>query len=325
MSLSVEQRRSTLVARLADGQFHSGESLGRALGVSRAAVNKHIQALTALGLDVYKVTGKGYRLSGPLTLLEESQLATHRQAILGAPVKVMNVVDSTNTQLKCDQELHYSGAVCVAQAQTAGRGRMGRQWLSPFGANLYLSMFWCFGGGYSALQGLSLMVGLVVSEALDELGYPGTKLKWPNDVYLEGKKLGGILIEVEGQMNDECQAVIGLGLNLDMPDNVAMGIDQPWTDLTREFGQEVDKNRLAARIIDRLHEGVLRFEEQGLTPFQERWNKRDHFAGQSVRMLCGKQEFQGICLGINQDGALILDTKAGQKTFFGGEVSVRPL
>ena len=187
--------RQTLITLLSDGQFHSGEQLGEQLGISRAAVSKHMAALKELGLDLFSLTGKGYRLAVPMALYDEAQL----QALAPmAPVHCFPVIDSTNQYLLERVNQLSSGESCLAECQTAGRGRRGKPWVSPFGCQLILSMYWRLEQGMAAAMGLSLAVGVAVVQALESLGYPGVELKWPNDLYYQGRKLAGILVEMSG-------------------------------------------------------------------------------------------------------------------------------
>lgn len=323
MSRTTENTRNKILAYLSDGGFHSGEILGRQLGISRAAVSKHIQSLSELGLDIFSVTGKGYKLSGKLQLLNPQQIKAGCKSHHGG-IKVLSVVDSTNTHLKQSAELHRNGGACLAEAQTTGRGRQGRKWVSPFGASLYLSMYWGFNGGYQALGGLSLAIGVAVVRALKASGNISAQLKWPNDIYLNGKKLAGILVEAEGQIDDISHCFVGVGLNIRLPATPAGEIDQAWADLHSDSDIEPDRNRLASIMLDKLYEALSRFEEQGLIPFLDEWRAHNLFQGQRVTLLCGPQQFSGRCCGINEQGALLVETEKGVQAFYGGEISVRP-
>ncbi|PPY07395.1 biotin--[acetyl-CoA-carboxylase] synthetase, partial [Cronobacter sakazakii] len=192
----------TLVSLLADGEFHSGEQLGEKLGMSRAAINKHIQTLRDWGIDVFTVPGKGYSLPGPIQLLNESFIHSH---IKSGSVTVLPVIDSTNQYLLDRLSELESGDACIAEYQQAGRGRRGRKWFSPFGANLYLSMYWRLEQGPAAAIGLSLVIGIVMAEVLHELGAAQVRVKWPNDLYLHDRKLAGILVELTGKTGDAAQ------------------------------------------------------------------------------------------------------------------------
>ncbi|ATU99610.1 bifunctional biotin--[acetyl-CoA-carboxylase] ligase/biotin operon repressor BirA [Aeromonas salmonicida] len=312
--------RQTLITLLSDGQFHSGEQLGEQLGISRAAVGKHMAALKELGLDLFSLTGKGYRLAVPMALCDQAQL----QALAPmAPVHCFPVIDSTNQYLMERVNQLQSGESCLAECQTAGRGRRGKPWVSPFGCQLILSMYWRLEQGMAAAIGLSLAVGVAVVQALESLGYPGVELKWPNDLYYQGRKLAGILVEMSGSAGASCNLVIGVGLNLAMPAREGERIDQAWSELRHIQPELVDRNLLAARMLGHLQQAMLTFEQQGLSHFVDDWNRLDHFAGRPVRLLMGEQEIRGIARGIDDRGALRLETSEGIKFYLGGEISLR--
>ncbi|MDM5103608.1 bifunctional biotin--[acetyl-CoA-carboxylase] ligase/biotin operon repressor BirA [Aeromonas salmonicida] len=312
--------RQTLITLLSDGQFHSGEQLGEQLGISRAAVGKHMAALKELGLDLFSLTGKGYRLAVPMALYDQAQL----QALASmAPVHCFPVIDSTNQYLLERVNQLQSGESCLAECQTAGRGRRGKPWVSPFGCQLILSMYWRLEQGMAAAMGLSLAVGVAVVQALESLGYPGVELKWPNDLYYQGRKLAGILVEMSGSAGASCNLVIGVGLNLAMPAREGERIDQAWSELRHIQPELVDRNLLAARMLGHLQQAMLTFEQQGLSHFVDDWNRLDHFAGRPVRLLMGEQEIRGIARGIDDRGALRLETSEGIKFYLGGEISLR--
>lgn len=312
--------RQTLISLLSDGQFHSGEQLGEQLGISRAAVSKHMAALKGLGLDLFSLTGKGYRLAVPLALYDQAQL----QALAPmAPIHCFPVIDSTNQFLLERVNQARAGECCLAECQTAGRGRRGKPWISPFGCQLILSMYWRLEQGMAAAMGLSLAVGVAVVEALESLGYQGVELKWPNDLYYQGRKLAGILVEMSGSAGASCHLVIGVGLNLAIPAREGERIDQAWAELRHINPELVDRNQLAARVIERLQTAMQTFEQRGLGSFVAAWNRLDHFAGRPVRLLMGDQEVCGIARGIDDRGALRLETEEGIKFYLGGEISLR--
>ncbi len=185
----------SLLRALSKGGFHSGEELGDELGISRAAVSKHIKGIQGWGVDIFRVQGKGYQLANPLQLLDESVL----NSSVATPFALIPVIESTNQYILDNARELDSGFVCIAEYQSKGRGRRGREWISPFGSNLYLSMFWQLEAGMAAAMGLSLVVGIAIAEAIEKLGIEGIKLKWPNDLYHNDKKLAGILVEMSGQ------------------------------------------------------------------------------------------------------------------------------
>lgn len=309
----------TLIAILSDGEFHSGEQLGEKLGMSRAAINKHIQTLRDWGVDVFTVPGKGYSLPEPIQLLEEERI---RQQIEYGNVAVLPVIDSTNQYLLDRIHDLHSGDACVAEYQTAGRGRRGRKWFSPFGANLYLSMYWRLEQGPAAAIGLSLVIGIVMAEVLQSLGADQVRVKWPNDLYLNDRKLAGILVELTGKTGDAAQIVIGAGINLVMRNVENDVINQGWINL-QEAGISIDRNTLAVRLIKELRDSLRLFEQEGLTPYLTRWKRLDNFIDRPVKLIIGDKEIFGVSRGIDSQGALLLEQDGVIKPWVGGEISLR--
>lgn len=322
-----------LIAALADGRFHTGEELGARFGVSKAAVWKAVRKVGAFGLDVHSVRGKGYRLSEMLTLLRRdhilAQLPEARRAQL-AGIELLSEIDSTNShalrQLQAAALDLGAGRcwVCLAESQTAGKGRRGRHWVSPFGHNLYLSLVREFGNGAAALDGLSLVVGLAVVTALTDLGFRGLQLKWPNDVLLDGRKLAGILLEMRGDPSGLCHVVVGIGINL-RSDPVRMAaVDQPWTALDQAGFRQAERNRLAGALLNKLLTALQMFEQAGFAPFMPLWQQFDCSFGRELALHTVAGAVHGRGLGVNQSGALLLELPDGSvQRFHGGEVSLR--
>lgn len=310
----------SILKALSQGGFHSGEELGDELSVSRAAISKHIKGIQAWGVDVFRVQGKGYQLAKPMQLLDKEIL----QSSLANRVELIPIIDSTNQYLLDRVDSLESGSVCLAEYQSKGRGRRGREWISPFGSNLYLSMFWRLDAGMAAAMGLSLVVGVAIVESLEEMGLTGVKLKWPNDLYYQDKKLAGILVEMSGQAGAAANLVIGMGLNLMMSETTE-GITQPWASLDEVAdNQRIDRNQLAITMITTLHKALDDYELHGMAGFVERWNRLDNFINRPVKLLMGPREISGIARGINEQGAVLLETENGLETFIGGEISLRP-
>jgi BirA family transcriptional regulator, biotin operon repressor / biotin---[acetyl-CoA-carboxylase] ligase len=324
MHNSTDVIRTYIISQLAAGHFCSGEALGEHLSISRAAVSNHIKCLCDLGLDIYSVQGKGYRLASPLILLEKHKILGFLGQAQDAQLLVLNVIDSTNQYIKERQTDLTNGFICLAEAQTAGRGRLGRRWVSPYGASMYLSMLWTFTSGYHAIGGLSLAIGVAIVNALQNVGLTDAKLKWPNDIYVNGKKLAGVLIEVEGQIGEACHCIIGIGINVKLPESTT-GIDQPFTDINTAIGRQIDRNQFAAVLIEALLDTLKRFEAKGLSPFVEQWKAVDVYANQIINLTIGQNITTGIARGINESGALMVETKAGLRAYQGGEISVRPV
>lgn len=309
----------TLISILSDGDFHSGEQLGERLGMSRAAINKHIQTLRDWGVDVFTVPGKGYSLPEPIQLLNEQLI---RSQIEYGSVAVLPVIDSTNQYLLDRINELQSGDACIAEYQQAGRGRRGRKWFSPFGANLYLSMYWRLEQGPAAAIGLSLVIGIVMAEVLHDLGATQVRVKWPNDLYLQDRKLSGILVELTGKTGDAAQIVIGAGINMAMRWVEEDVVNQGWITL-QEAGIAIDRNALAVRLIKELRTSLQLFELEGLTPYLSRWEKLDNFINRQVKLIIGDREIVGISRGINAQGALMLEQNGEIKPWMGGEISLR--
>ncbi|QDX28567.1 bifunctional biotin--[acetyl-CoA-carboxylase] ligase/biotin operon repressor BirA [Dickeya poaceiphila] len=308
-----------LVSILADGEFYSGEYLGELMGMSRAAINKHIQTIKEWGLDVFTVTGKGYALSAPIELLNADEI---RSKILGGNIAVLPVIDSTNQYLLDRLDSIYSGDACIAEYQQAGRGRRGRQWFSPFGSNLYLSLYWRLEQGPAAAVGVSLVIGIIMAEVLHQLGAEGVRVKWPNDLYLHDRKLAGILVELNGRTGDAAHLVIGAGINLRMNSSGSSVINQGWINL-QEAGIDINRNMLAVKIITELRTALVVYEQQGLSPFISRWKSLDNFYNRTVKLIVGNREIIGIDKGIDSQGALLLEQDGEIQSYIGGEISLR--
>ncbi|WP_342221553.1 bifunctional biotin--[acetyl-CoA-carboxylase] ligase/biotin operon repressor BirA [Candidatus Fukatsuia endosymbiont of Tuberolachnus salignus] len=310
-----------LINILADGFFHSGEQLGEIMGMSRAAICKHIQTIREWGLDVFTLCGKGYCLPYPIQLLNEQIILSYMPS---GRVNVLSVVDSTNQYLLERMNELQPGDACVAEYQSAGRGRRGRQWISPFGVNLYLSMYWRLEQGPSAAIGLSLVIGIVMAEVLKKLGAHDIRVKWPNDLYLHDKKLAGILVELTGKTGDAAQLIIGMGINLLMRGSSTDLINQGWINL-QEAGITIDRNQLTAELLSVLRREIAKFEKNGLTDFIPRWFELDNYLDRPVKLIIGDQEILGIARGIDPQGALLLEQNGVEKIYLGGEISLRGL
>ncbi|KHS67497.1 biotin--[acetyl-CoA-carboxylase] synthetase [Pectobacterium brasiliense] len=308
-----------LIKILSDGEFYSGELLGEMMGMSRAAINKHIQTIRDWGIDIFTVTGKGYSLPAPMQLLDEEVILKH---LPEGGVTVLPVVDSTNQYILERLDTLSSGDACLAEYQQSGRGRRGRQWFSPFGANLYLSLYWRLEQGPAAAVGVSLVIGIVMAEVLHKLGADGVRVKWPNDLYLKDRKLAGILVELTGKTGDAANLVIGAGINLQMREPAPDTINQGWINL-QEAGIEINRNTLASTLISELRSALAVFELQGLEPFIPRWEKLDNYFNRPIRLIIGNREIHGIDRGIDRQGALLLEADGLITPYIGGEISLR--
>lgn len=320
-SLCIEIGMLKLLTLLKDGRFHSGEALGAVLGVSRSAVWKQLQLLESeLNLTVYKVRGRGYRLAEPLLLLDAEKIAS--LAVREPwPAVVLDDVDSTNAEaLRLVAARRMAPFLVLAERQSAGRGRRGRAWSSPFAQNLYYSLVLRVEGGMRQLEGLSLVVGLAVRQTLIALGVASAGLKWPNDVLVDNRKVAGILLELVGDPADVCHVVLGIGINVNMQ---SADIDQAWTSVHLETGHMVDRNRLAALLGDNLRIYMTRHHQEGFSALQSEWESAHLWQGRSVSLVAGSNSVDGVVLGVDHQGALRLDVDGIEKSFSGGELSLR--
>jgi BirA family biotin operon repressor/biotin-[acetyl-CoA-carboxylase] ligase len=316
----------TLLSLLSDGQFHSGDELGARLGVSRTAVWKQLKKVQELGLPLQSIKGKGYCIDGGLDLLNEKLIRQHLDPEVRALITALDVegvVDSTNALAMAKTGAGANGYVCTAEQQTAGRGRRGRRWHSPYASNLYLSVVWEFVGGAASLEGLSLAVGVAVVDALQQAGVVGARLKWPNDVLHESRKMSGVLLEMVGDAAGPCQVVVGVGLNVAMNPVAAKMIDQPWVDLQSVSELALSRSHILALLLNQLMPLLAGFERKGFASYRERWQQLDAYADREVALTLGQDVVVGWARGVDLNGALIVQTAAGPRTFNGGEVSLR--
>jgi BirA family biotin operon repressor/biotin-[acetyl-CoA-carboxylase] ligase len=323
--VGIPDTRKQILEILADGKFHSGTELANHLGISRSAIWKQLRTLPELGLECIAVTGKGYRLTRAIELLDESRIyavLTPEVVQLVSKLEVFDQIDSTNSFLMSGQVLD-SGTICIAVHQTAGKGRRGREWVSPFGSNIYLSVLWHFSNGPSTISALSLAVGVAVVRALSQFNIGGIGLKWPNDIYWQEKKLGGILVEVTGEADGPCAAVIGLGLNLFLPEAAAKTITQDWADLQQVMPEVVlSRNHLTAILINELINIIANYDSVEFNAYLDEWRSYDCLKGKMAILYLGEQQFQGEVVGIDDQGMLLLKDMSGKiKAYASGEVS----
>lgn len=305
-----------LIEILADGNFHSGEELASDFGITRAGINKYIKVLREWGIELSSIQGKGYSLKIPMDLFNKSKIDQYYQA--DSRVEILPIIDSTNQYMLDKIPDLKSGDCCIAEFQSKARGRRGRQWFSPFGTNLYFSMYWRLEQGIAAAMGLSLVVGIVVTQALRELSGQDIKVKWPNDLYLNDQKLAGILVELAGKTGDCAHVVIGIGVNLNMTNPDPNIVNQKWANLGN-----INRNLLVAKIAKTLRENLEKFEKNGLAFFIDDWNHLDNFIHRPVKLLIGDDVIRGVAKGINDQGALLLEQNGKIQAYVGGEISLR--
>lgn len=320
---------------LADGQFHSGEALAQQFKVTRATIWSAIKHAEALGITIFSVRGRGYKLPQAIDFLDKNlvlnAVGEQREWI---NLIILDEVASTNTYLM--QQKNVLHATCVAaHIQTNGKGRRGRTWVSQLGASLTFSLVWRFQCGAAALSGLSLAVGVALMRTLVSLGVNQAQLKWPNDVLVldenrQGKKLAGILIELQGDLDGPSTAVIGIGINLNLSKAVLESIDQPTTDLNRTAAlnknnnQSINQNVLLGTLLKHLVSVLSNFEQLGFVGLRDEWLSYHAYHHQAVRMLLPNgTEVLGVVKNVADDGILLVDTPLGLQRFSAGEISLR--
>lgn len=240
-------------------------------------------------------------------------------------LEILDSVDSTNTAIQRLPVIRQHATVIMSEQQNAGRGRRGKNWHSPHGQNLYISMGWRFDKKLTELGCLPLVVALCVAGALQEAGLKGHKIKWPNDILLNGHKLSGILVEVNGDPLGPCDSILGVGINVHMPasDEAAAKIDQPWTNLESHL-PGCSRNTLAALLLDALLTQLPLFASQGFEPFKTMWDQYDGLNGKFVDVTSGTEVIYGLAAGIDEQGALLLDTGGEVQHLHSAEVSLKP-
>ena len=316
----------TLLRLLADGEFHSGEVLAGQLGISRASVNNALRGVDGYGLILYSVRGRGYRLANPPQWLDAARIGN----CLGAhgkyfQVKILDSASSSNTLLlQQAAQGAASGSVLAVEWQSGGRGRMGRTWHSGLGNALTFSLLWRFERGLSALSGLSLAAGVALMRALHAVGVEGAGLKWPNDVLGAHGKLAGILVEAQGDMLGPSAVVIGIGLNLSLPQPLLRQIEQPVTSLADMTATVPERNLLLAVLLRELHGVLCEFAQHGFAALRAEWESYHGMQGQLVQLLLPDGgRVAGTVRGVAADGSLELETAQGMRRFNAGEISLR--
>ena len=306
---------------LDDCLYHDGDTIGRKLNVTRSAVWKAIKKLEEYGVDISSVKGKGYTIREPLGLLDEVFIQKEISN-KNIPVAVFETIDSTSTYLK-NYIGHNVPRVCIAEYQTQGRGRLSRDWYSPFGKNIYLSLLFPFQKDMSDLSGMSIAVGLALTKAFEYLNIEEKiGLKWPNDVLCDNKKLVGSLVEIISEANGMTYAIIGIGINVNMMHD-SEHIGQRWISLKQILNRYVDRNKLCVSVIDTLLNYLKKFNDHGLDPFLSEWNTQDVLLNKKVKLMTGNQPVTGVVRGINTLGNLMIEVETGYiKPFSSGDTTI---
>ncbi|GAB4121516.1 MAG: bifunctional biotin--[acetyl-CoA-carboxylase] ligase/biotin operon repressor BirA [Sideroxydans sp.] len=315
-----------VLRHLADGEFHSGQAIGQALGLARSTVHEAVRDVATLGLTLQRVRGRGYRLLRPIIWLDAAAIRPHlaeQAAALSFDLREQG--DSSNSLLlQAAAQGAPSGRVLALEWQSAGRGRWGRPWLSGLGDALTFSLLWRYPQGLAALSGLSLAVGVALLRALHELGVTAARLKWPNDVILPQGKLAGVLVEAQGDMLGPSVVVVGVGLNLWLDEAAAARIGQPVADLAQQGIPLAQRNRVFGVLLKHLGRILSDFGAQGFAPLRTEWERHHAWQGQTVCLsLPDGTQWEGVARGVNEAGALRVSNGGGERWFTAGEISVR--
>lgn len=315
-----------LLSCMADGEYHSGVELGGKLNVSRTAVWKALGKLEGLGVCLEKTKGKGYRIKGGLDLLNREHILANldRYSALLHELHLVQSIDSTNSYLMsssdCANPKLY--VACMAERQTAGRGRRGRVWHSPYAKNIYLSLSFNLQGGGESLDGLSLALGVAVARCLSQEGVLGVGLKWPNDILVGGKKLAGILVELKGEAEQGWKVVVGLGLNVLMTNAERDVIDQPWVSIASlSNARAKSRSEWSALLVKNIISTIELFKVNGFKGVKSEWDRYDALSKKPVMVVGG--DVSGVCEGVDERGRLLVRVDGDLKIINAGEVSVR--
>ena len=320
-----------LLTLLADGKLHPVGAIAAQLGTDPATVSAQLQQLQALGLATRQHTAQQLGLSGPLELLDRDRIhdamqAQSRQLLSGLDICL--TTDSTNAQLRRSLGAgSRPGSACLSESQSAGRGRRGRQWLSPPASNIYLSASWYYPSATSSARhgfsGLSLAIAVAASQALADIGLHHSRIKWPNDLVWNDRKFGGILIESYPRGNDGLTVIVGIGINTALSDRHGNDIDQPWTDISRILGHTPPRNQLAARLLHHLLITLSGFSGSN-GDWLQGYAERDNLSGRAVTITRPDgSRHHGIARGIDSSGALRLESDGVISHHPIGEASAR--
>jgi BirA family biotin operon repressor/biotin-[acetyl-CoA-carboxylase] ligase len=317
----------TVLRLLSDSQFRSAAALAAELGVPRGAVANAIQHLDALGVDLVRAPGQGYRLAAPSEWLDAAEVRSHLGVHAALfDVQVVDIATSTNTLLLESAAAGApSGSVLTTELQTAGRGRRGRTWHTGLFGALTFSLLWRFEQGAGVLAGLGPAVGVALVRALRNLGVADATLKWPNDVLVRYQKVAGTLVEIQGDVLGPSLAVIGVGVNHRLDPATRQRIDQAVIDL-RIAGVRVGRNQVLAEMLRELAMMLQEFSADGFGPLRKEWESMHIYSGKMVALRLPDGSFeQGVAAGVSDDGALLLQTSTGLRRFHSGEVSLRAI
>lgn len=319
--------RTQLLTLLGDTLVHSAQELSDSLRIESGTVTRNIQALRALGLEIESIPGKGYRCPRHVELLNRDRILSALDPGVRpylTALEILEDTDSTNLHLlRLARAGARSGHACLAERQRHGRGRLGRDWVSPFACNIYLSLLWHFNRDATALGGLSLAMGIAAMRALQALGVPHAGLKWPNDALWQNRKVAGILIDTVAETGSACRVVVGVGVNVAMPAASGAAINRPWIDMQTIMGYAPGRNNIAACLLEHLVSVLCEFSQRGFGPLLAEWNALDLLMGKRVTLQSGHETITGIAAGAEPDGALRLRIGTVIRRYHSGDVSIR--
>ena len=326
------KKLKTLLKILQDGNCHSGTVLGEKLQLTRSAIWKNIKQLKNYGINIEAKTNLGYWIPQGLELLDKKAIVKNlrnRHLIDPKKLYVFDELSSTNDYLseliKTKKAEEHKECICFSEYQSKGKGRLGRKWVSPFAQNIYLSIFWQFSCKPHELSSLSLVIAIAVTEALKDYGIKkDLDLKWPNDILWQKRKLAGILIELSGEAHHAYNAIISIGLNVNMSQNAGKEIDQAWCDISQITNEIPKRNELAGLLLDHVFNAITTYQGQGLKPFMKKWLQLDVTYGKKVTLITPTEKITGTGAGIDKNGYFLLKDRQGKITSFAsGEISLR--
>ena len=317
-----------LIRFLNDGDYHTCKAIGKKFELSYSQVSRMINDLMKMGLEIESMRAKGYRLVHELDLLSSKKIEKYISRRFLKEIShfdVFDEVDSTNDYLmRLASSDNQKIRLCFTEYQSHGKGRRGRAWCSPYGANLYLSILFPFNKDLMSLSGLSLSMAVTIANFLKEIGVEkNIGVKWPNDILWKNKKLAGVLVEVRSEAFNENQVVVGIGLNISMPKKFAETIDQKWSDLETILKGEHKRNKIAGVLANRILENFFIFQEKGLSAFTKQWKEFDILQNKTVVLKTGVEKIRGTARGIDKQGHFVLEKSDGKKqSFSAGEVTI---
>lgn len=317
-----------LLHNLIPGAFVSGKVLAAQLAVSPTTVQKIVRVLIDRGVQIDRVRGRGYRLRHGLDLLNKTEIL-HQLGTFADTHKIifdcLSEVDSTNDYIKRYIPLQQNEiAVCTAEYQTAGRGRRGRAWVSPYASNVYLSLLWRMSRPISEASALSAWICVRIAQLLERCGVPGVRLKWPNDIYIGSKKVAGILLEGSGTIDEGFDLIIGVGVNVSMSRQRSPNIDQAWTDLVSETSDwRYTRSEWVTMLLQVLVQTLNDFEQCALRQLSQAWDSLDLVSGKRVQLLLANETIRGKAMGVTEAGALRLERNGQIDQYTAGDLSLR--